>query len=62
MGITYCLDGFYPAAGNLDNQTDNSKSQNIATIALYGVVAFRCEIVLSAHKKAVTGFYCAVTA
>jgi hypothetical protein len=62
MGITYCLDGFYPAAGNLDNHANNSRLQNIATIALYCVLAFRCEIVLPAHKNAVTGLYCAVAA
>jgi hypothetical protein len=62
MGITYYLDGFYPAAGNLDNQTGNSRSQNIATITLYCVLAFRCKIVLPARKNAVTGLYCAVEA
>ena len=36
-----------------DTQTD--ALQNIATIALYGVLAFRCEIVLPAHKNAVMG-------
>jgi hypothetical protein len=65
MGITYYLDGFCPAAGNLDNQANranNSRLQNIAPIALYCVLVFRCEIVLPARKNAVTGLYCAVTA
>jgi len=42
--------------------TQEDALPNIATIALYGVLAFRCEIVLPAHKNAVTGLYCAVTA
>lgn len=39
-----------------------NRSQNIAIISLYCVLAFRCEIVLPARKNAVTGLCCAVTA
>ena len=35
--------------------TQTDALQNIATIALYCVLAFRCEIVLPAHENAVTG-------
>lgn len=47
-------------AGNYTNQAN--RSQNIAIIALYGVLVFRCEIVLPARKSAVMGLYCVVMA
>ena len=42
--------------------TQTDALQNIATIALYGVLAFRCEIIQAAHENAVVGLHCAVAA